>query len=167
MTTRDEVEASIQASAEHEAKLGHTLRDMGYYAVPSNSGYRIPFGYFDGFTDRTLNVYVLPWSRGWSIFVSEKLGLGVYNWRDVEPVYKHMQRPLYAPRYSTGSYHVPVTSIVEAVHRVWHLLIQHTEPIAKRRAKQHQADTALINQAFERKLHERIARAKVQPLRRP
>ena len=62
--------------------------------------------------------YCLPWSRGWSIFVSTDPAAGSYSWREVtNPLYKVMQYPVYAPRNRPGPHLVAPHRIAEAFVR--------------------------------------------------
>jgi hypothetical protein len=62
-----------------------------------------------------LYVYILPWSRGWSIFTDDHPNEGCYNWRDVPQRLKGLQQPIYNPRDTLGPHQVSAERIVTAI----------------------------------------------------
>jgi hypothetical protein len=60
-------------------------------------------------------LYALPWSRGWSVFVTNDDAAGVYSWRDVPKKYRHLQAALHTPRGTVGPHHVHPNRIVHAI----------------------------------------------------
>lgn len=70
----------------------------------------------------TVYVYALPWSRGWSVFVTPDTNAGPYSWRDVPRAYQGLGGGLYGPDNRTGPWRVPphrvAASILYAVDRL-------------------------------------------------
>lgn len=75
-------------------------------------GMRIPVTYPGA--ELTVYVYVLPWSRGWSIFTSPDTEAYSFSWRDVTHSYRNLQMPVYNPRDTIGPWHTSAEAIANA-----------------------------------------------------
>lgn len=66
-----------------------------------------------------LNIYAMPWSRGWSIFTmpapTDGFFFGPNMWRYAPAWLKGLQRPIYNPRGTLGPHQVSAERIVTAV----------------------------------------------------
>lgn len=82
-------------------------------------------------------VYVLPWSRGWSLFADYDPNAGVYSWRMVDSHFKHLSSPVYAPAGVTGAWHVPAPMVAASVAWILKALLKLRMARFKRQAKKH------------------------------
>lgn len=60
-------------------------------------------------------LFVLPWSRGISIFVTNDPAAGPYSWRSSPRKYRHLQAALYTPRGTAGPWRVHPNRIVSVI----------------------------------------------------
>lgn len=117
MVTAEEVRAE-QSRTEKVVRVAKALINLSLLGKPWFAE-----NYLDGLIvrmhvfpfDEHIYVYALPWSRGWSIFVSDQDGMGCYDWRNVKAKYKGLQRPLYCPKDTVGPWRVNGPDIADAV----------------------------------------------------
>lgn len=82
-------------------------------------------------------VHVLPWSRGWSIFVSDREDEGAYDWRNVKKEFAGLQRPLYCPRNRPGPEYVPTSALIAVTVELTQNLIKLSQARFNRARKKH------------------------------
>lgn len=107
-----------EALASHLAKIVAILslqpEDSPAHLVEAYSkGLRIPVSR-PSYSPRVY-LYVLPWSRGWSVFVSSDPAPGAYSWRDTPAAFVPLQRVLYGRRNTVGPEQVPAKAVAGAV----------------------------------------------------
>lgn len=108
--------------------LAHTV------TLTSNNGLRVAL---QDAHRPTLYAYALPWSRGWSIFMSTDPEAASFSWRDVPANLAKWSRALHAPRDRPGPHYVKPEVIAQNLM----VLVEHLDTLRARRTHKRERRT--------------------------